>query len=238
MKRLEKTIGFKFKRKELLQAALNHPFYQSAGQTLQTSEDFQRLEFLGDSILNSFIAGKLYHLFPKANEGMLSRLRSILVSRKLLARIARSLKLRTFLLLGKRKQKQLESNQEKILADTLEALIAAIYFDRGEKSVQRFLIKYFDPYFDPKKLFQLDPNPKSALQEYSQKKFGGLPIYQVRPAKNQKSFLALVTISGKKKAKGEGRTKQEAESQAAAALLKKLRIKRTASFGKENLPVG
>lgn len=238
MKRLEKIIGFKFRRKELLQAALNHPSYQSDGQVIQTVENFQRLEFLGDSILNFFVAGKLYHLFPKANEGMLSRLRSILVSRKLLARIARSIRLRTYLLLGKRKQKQPEANHEKILADAFEALIAAIYFDRGEKAVQRFLMKYFKPYFDQKKLFQLDPNPKSTLQEYTQKKFGVLPVYQVRNTKNRKSFLASVTIRGKKNAKGEGRTKQEAESQAAAALLKKLKIKKRISFEKEILPAG
>ncbi|MBI4395139.1 MAG: ribonuclease III [Candidatus Omnitrophica bacterium] len=238
MKRLEKAIGFKFKRKELLQSALNHPSYHSEGQTIQTVEDFQRLEFLGDSILNSFIAGNLYHLFPKANEGLLSRLRSILVSRKLLARIARSIRLKTYLLLGKRKRNRPELNHEKILADTLEALIAAIYFDRGEKNVRRFLSKYFKPYFDQKKLFQLDPNPKSALQEYTQKKYGSLPVYQIQMTKNQKSFVASVTIRGNKKAKGIGRTKQEAESQAATALLKKLKIKKKISSEKGNSPEG
>ena len=237
MKRLEKTIGLKFRKKDLLRTALSHPSYPTVEQTVETAINFQRLEFLGDSILNFFIARKLYQFFPKANEGMLSRLRSTLVSRKLLARIARSIHLRIYLPPGKRKREWSEPNREKTLADTFEALVAAIYFDRGEKAVQQFLMKYFKPYFDPKKLFQLDPNPKSALQEYTQKNFGGLPVYQVRSAKNGQAFLASVTIKGRKKAKGKGRTKQEAESQAAAALIKKLKIKKKRfSFEKENLP--
>src|SRR3990167_2095161 len=97
MKRLEKTIGLKFRKRALLQTALSHRSHPNIEQTAETGVAFQRLEFLGDSILNFFIARKLYHLFPKANEGMLSRLRSTLVSRKLLARIARLIRLKIYL---------------------------------------------------------------------------------------------------------------------------------------------
>ncbi len=230
MTRLEQTIGYRFRNKNLLLAALTHPSYQNEREANVPIENFQRLEFLGDSILDFFIVRKLYDLFPEANEGLLSRLRSILVSKKFLARIARTLRLSPALLLGEREQKLPAALREKILADTFEALVAAIYFDRGQKTVEQFLLKHFKPYFNPKKLFQFDPNPKSTLQEYTQKKFGMLPHYQSKHEKKQERFKVWVSIKRKMRATGMGRTKQEAESKAAAALLKKLKIRRVFSF--------
>jgi len=230
MTRLEQTIGYRFKNKNLLLAALTHPSYQNEKEINVLVENFQRLEFLGDSILDFFIARKLYALFPEANEGLLSRLRSILVSKKFLAKIARTIQLRPALRLGERERKLPSALREKILADAFEALVAAIYFDRGQKTAERFLLKCFKPYFNPKKLFQFDPNPKSTLQEYTQKKFGILPNYQSKYEKKRERFKVRVSIKRKMKAEGVGRTKQEAESQAAAALLKKLKIRQVVSF--------
>ena len=230
MTKLERTAGLRFRNKNLLLAALTHPSYQNDKGLKTPVEGFQRLEFLGDSILNFFIARRLYALFPEANEGLLSRLRSILVSKKFLAKIARSIRLRSSLLLGERERKQPKSLHEKIMADAFEALLAAIYFDRGQRAVEKFLLKCFKPYFNQKKLFQFDPNPKSTLQELIQKKFGILPVYQAHHNKNSQSFTAWVTIKRKLKTKGVGRTKQEAESQAATALLKKLKLKKEFSF--------
>ncbi|OGW86947.1 MAG: ribonuclease III [Omnitrophica bacterium RIFCSPHIGHO2_02_FULL_46_11] len=229
---LERMIGKPFRNKKWLHAALTHPSYQNAGQPLKSGALFQRLEFLGDSILNLFIATRLYDLFPNANEGLLSRLRSTLVSKKLLARIARTIRLKSHLLLGKHVEQHHELAREKILADAFEALIAAIYFDRGRKAIEQFLTKCFEPYFNQKKLFQLDPNPKSTLQEHTQKKFGVLPSYRVASQRNRSAFTAWVTIRGKRKTKGEGRTKQEAETQAAAKLIKKLKINPLKVMGK------
>ena len=234
LKALERTIGAQFKDKNLLRTVLAHPSFQLGVQTNNFTENFQRLEFLGDSVLNFFIARELYHRFPKADEGLLSRLRSILVSRKLLARIARSIRLSTHVLTRKREQQNLP--KEKILADAFEVLLAAIYFDRGKKAVEKFLLKYFEPYFDQRKLFQLDPNPKSTLQEYTQKKHRILPTYRTVHDQEHGLFTTWVSIKSKQKTKGHGRTKQDAESQAAAALLKKLKIKRKISSGKESVP--
>ena len=221
---LEQTIGIRFRNKNLLLSALTHPSYQRERSGMEPPENFQRLEFLGDSILNLFIATNLYRRFPEANEGLLSRLRSTLVSRKFLARIARSIRLKAFLLLGEQERRQPNPIREKIVVDAFEALIAAIYFDRGQKSAERFLLKRFKPFFNQKKLFQFDPNPKSTLQEYTQKELRMLPVYQARHAKARGLFTAWVTIKGVRKAKGEGRTKQEAESQAAALFLRKLKM--------------
>ena len=221
---LERMIGKPFRSKKWLLAALTHPSYQNTHEPLKSATLFQRLEFLGDSILNFFIAHNLYDLFPKANEGLMSRLRSVLVSKKVLARIAHTIRLRNHLLLGEREENHPDLVREKIMADAFEALIAAIYFDRGQKAVERFLSKCFKPYFNQRKLFLLDPNPKSTLQEFTQKNLGVLPSYRTAHQPNGTVFTAWVTIKGKRKTKGEGRTKQEAEAQAAAQLLKKLKI--------------
>ena len=224
MKGLERTIGSSFRNKKLLLTALIHPSFPTEGESRHSAVNFQRFEFLGDSILNGLIAEKLYILFPEANEGLLSRLRSILVSRKLLARVARSIRLGTYLRLGEREKKLPAQIREKIMADSFEALIAAIHFDRGKKILERFLSKCFESYFDQKRLFQLDPNPKSMLQEHTQKKYRILPEYRTHHAKEKGSFAAWVTIKGRNKTKGEGKTKREAESKAAATLLRKLKI--------------
>src|SRR3989338_2254734 len=117
LKKLQKAVGHHFKNPKMILAALAHPSYRNETPKETFQACFQRLEFLGDSILNLFVAKRLYHLFPKANEGILSRLRSILVSRKLLARIAKTLKLSHYLLLGSQEQKQDDWVKDKIIAD-------------------------------------------------------------------------------------------------------------------------
>ncbi len=215
--RLNRAIGHVFRNKALLQSSLIHP---SVSQSLPNA-DFQRFEFLGDSVLNFFIAAKLYETFPEANEGFLSRLRSILVSRKLLAKIARSIRLKSFLTLGLAIAEQPARVQEKILADSFESLLGAIYLDGGYNRAHRFLLRYFTPYLNEKKLLQVDSNPKSALQEHVQKKWHILPAYASRQEKKDR-FTVWVSIHGKMKTKGEGETKQEAETEAAGKLLKRL----------------
>ncbi len=116
--------------------------------------------------------------------------------------------------------------REKILADSFESLIGAIYLDRGYGLVHRFLIRHFAPYFNEKKLFQIDSNPKSNLQEHVQKKWHILPTY-LSHQKEKDWFVTWVSIHGKMKTKGEGETKQEAETEAAAKLLKRLQKNKT-----------
>ena len=201
--KLRKAVGFSFRNKKLIEAALTHPSYRNECVSVKPVACFQRLEFLGDSVLNFFIARRLYKLFPDADEGLLSRLRSILVSRRVLAKIGKTIKLHRFLDIGKHEKKQFSLLKEKILADSFEALVAAIYYDQ-------------------KKLFRIDPNPKSTLQEYVQKELHILPSYEIGH-KEKHQFTAWVSIHGKMRSKGKGRTLKEAEAKAAAGLLKKLR---------------
>lgn len=222
---LEKVVGVKFKKPKLIEAALSHPSYRNEMPVETDLACFQRLEFLGDAVLNYFIARKLYELFPDANEGQMSRLRSTLVSRKILARVAKTIRLRKFLKLGRIDQNGFAFPEEKILADSLEALIAAIYFDRGLKTTDKFLARYFSPYLNEKKLLRLDPNPKSTLQEMVQKDYHILPTYHPG-IKRGDFFIASVSVRGKLKTNGRGRTLREAEADAAGKLIQKLKLRK------------
>ena len=221
MNPLEKTIGQPFQNPQILKSALTHPSSQKTNSSGDLN--FQRFEFLGDSILNSFIAHQLYQLFPKADEGVLSKLRSILVSRKILAQVAAKLKLEKYLHLGAQERKQFKIFYEKIMADSLEALIAATYLDQGTARVDQFLHQCFKSYLTPKKLIAFGSHPKTTLQEYAQKKMKILPQYETKEEKLGK-FVSSVLIGEKLKAKGTGKTKSDAEAAAAQKLVQKLKL--------------
>ncbi len=232
--RVRKTLGLTFRNFQWLESALTHPSFRNENLPAPHLFDFDRLEFFGDAILNYVICRKLYAAFPEANEGMLSRLRSILVSRKILARIARELKFYSLIHLGKSIESQPVAAKSKILADGFEALLAALYFDQGLAATEKFILRHFRLYFNAKRLFQLDPNPKSTLQELSQKKWQKLPSYvnEMIPS----GFKSTVSLDKTRKASAVARTRQESEEKAARLLIRKIRqellargLKRTSS---------
>ncbi|OGX11366.1 MAG: ribonuclease III [Omnitrophica bacterium RIFOXYB12_FULL_50_7] len=220
---LRKVLGFSVKSVTAYRAALTHPSFRNENiRATKGLEDFDRLEFLGDSILNEVICQKLFEKFPEADEGMLSKLRSILVSQKILSRIAQALKLQHVLLISKNlRQNFKDFLKAKLLTDALEALFAAIYFDQGHDKVEAFILKHFKIYFDPKLLFRLDPNPKSTLQEMTLKKWQKLPEYT--HAFSDKGVKTTVSAGGKYKASMLHKIKRESELLAARALIQKLR---------------
>lgn len=219
---LRKLLGFPVKNLSGYQAALTHPSYRNENRQPEKLEDFDRLEFLGDSILNEVICQKLFATFPEADEGMLSKLRSILVSQRILSRIAKTLKLQKFLLLGRSLRHDFKGPlQTKLLTDVCESLFAAIYFDQGHDRIERFILKHFEKYFDPKLLFRLDPNPKSTLQEMTLKKWQKLPEY--RYVYSKKGVKTIVSIGRKKRGIGIHKIKRESELKAALALIQILR---------------
>lgn len=220
---LEKRLEIKIKKPHRFESALTHPSFRYENQ-VKGLDHFDRMEFLGDAILNEVICHRIYNSFQDADEGLLSRLRSTLVSRKILIKIARTLKLNTFIRLGRGfKRSSPAFLKAKILADVFEALIAAVYFDRGKKAAERFILKNFEGYFDIKKLFRLDPNPKSTLQEVSQKYWKKLPQYD--SVMVAKGIQVTAWIDGQKRAKAIARSRKEAEEKAARALIIKLRKK-------------
>lgn len=219
-KQAKKTLKLSFKKTKLLKSALFHPSYRNENPEANL-DDFDRMEFLGDSILNYVVCRKLYQQFPEANEGMLSRLRSILVSRKILFRISKEIRLLKVARLGKSLEAQPLFTKVKVFTDIFEALIAAIYFDKTFEAAEKFILKHFHSYFDAKKLFRLDPNPKSTLQELCQKTWQKLPIYshQLTP----KGVKTIVQISKTFKASAIARRRQDSEEKAARLLIRKIR---------------
>ena len=220
-KPLEKIFNPRFRNPFLLEAALLHPSYRNENASPKILQDFDRLEFFGDTILNFVICRKLYEIFPEADEGVLSRLRSILVSRKILSRVARSLGLTRQIKLGRSLRNQQNFLKVKIFADALEALIASLYFDQGFEKTERFILQHFKDYFDAKKLFRLDPNPKSTLQELVQKHWQKLPVYtsEITP----QGVKTSVSITRNRQAGAVARTRHESEEKAARLLIRKIR---------------
>ena|SRR3989338_7639269 len=216
----KRYLGLRFKNPLLLEAALTHPSYLC--ETPRKSlHNFDRLEFFGDAILNFIICRKLYQIYPDATEGLLSRLRSILVSRKLLSRIAKDLRLQHAVRLNKSLESQSLDSKSKILADTFEALIAGLFLDQGFKPTEKFILKHAKPYLSAKKLFRLDPNPKSTLQEISQKNWQKLPLYKHVPVKS--GIKVIVSLGGSRQATAVGRTHRDGEEKAARILIRKIR---------------
>ncbi|MDD5217426.1 MAG: ribonuclease III [Candidatus Omnitrophica bacterium] len=215
-----KVLGISFRNAQLLKSALTHPSHRNEAPD-PNLEDFDRLEFFGDAILNYVICSKLYRTYPQADEGMLSRLRSILVSRKILSRIAKEIKLPPHIRLGKSLSTQRISLKSKIFADSLESFLAAIYFDKGLKRTEQFILTLYRGYFDVKRLLRLDPNPKSTLQELSQKIWKTLPVYSYSPSGTGVKVTA--TVGKNRRITVQSKTRQMGEEKSARLLIQKIR---------------
>ena len=215
-------FGFRFSNPKLLEGALTHPSYRNEHPPLKLP-DFDRLEFFGDAILNFVICCELFDTFPEANEGILSRFRSTLVSQKILARVAREVKLGRWIKLGQGLKREKGNQKSKILTDAFEALIAAIYEDQGLAAAKEFILKHLGPYLNPRRILRLDPNPKSTLQELSQKQWKKLPEYSWKSTRQ--GIRVEVRIGRKYRAQVTGKNRRELEEKAARELLRKLRTK-------------
>ncbi|MCX7857047.1 MAG: ribonuclease III [Deltaproteobacteria bacterium] len=207
---LEELIQYKFKNRELLHSALTHASYSSNFEKRNANE---KLEFLGDAVLNALITFMLYEKFKDRDEGFLSNARSYLVKRETLTEIGKRLKIENYM----KFEDSISPYDSKVISNMIEALIGAIYLDGGIRKTRSVVRKLFSPYFDEEKLEQ--KNPKNVLQEYTQKQFGLLPKYRcIKKGKN--GFQATCKVGKEFLAKGTGRTKKEAETEAARNLLK------------------
>jgi ribonuclease III len=216
---LEETSGIHFENTSLLQQALIHRsyIYESAGEGLSSNE---RLEFLGDSILAFISADYLFRTFPELNEGDLSDLRAALVRRETLATFAQEINLGNFLLMGKGEQSSGVS--QRVLASAFEAVLGALFLDRGIKTVQWFLKPRLEPLAQnivSKRLFK---DQKSLFQEQAQAQVGITPTYRLvsheGPSHNRE-FTVEVLLGDEVAGSGQGRNKQAAEQEAAHAAL-------------------
>lgn len=173
---IEERIFYTFHKKNLLREALTHKSYSNENKLLYSNE---RLEFLGDAVLNLIISAYLISRFPDSHEGDLSKLRAMIVNEDTLSRIAKGINLGKDLLLGK--GEDLTGGREKpsLLSDTIEALIAAIYLDSGIDNASSFVKRFFEEEIKNYISKGLSYDFKTDLQEYCQGHFGALPKYHV-----------------------------------------------------------
>lgn len=188
----------------------------------------ERLEFLGDSIVNFVIARELYQRFPEAREGQLSRLRAKMVKRQTLAELAREFALGDYLIMGSGELKSGGFDRDSILSDTFEAIIGAIYLDSDIERVSALISKWFDARLSELSLENSQKDSKTLLQEYLQAKSANLPEYHIVKIEG-KSHDQIFHIECRSEllsapVKGEGKNRRMAEQKAAEAALKSLGV--------------
>lgn len=219
--KLEKILKIKFKNKDLLHQAMVHRSYLNENPNFSLSHN-ERLEFLGDAVLELVITDYLYNNYPNP-EGELTNFRAALVNSDMLAKIANELGLEEFLLMSKGESKDTGRARQYILANAVESTIGAIYLDRGYKAAKKFIeeniVKEL-PAILSNKSYQ---DPKSKFQEESQEREGVTPSYEVIKdwgPDHDKHFIVGVFLGKDLIAKGEGKSKQDAQRNAAEEGLK------------------
>jgi ribonuclease-3 len=208
----QEAIGYKFRRPELLRAALTHT--SGANTRLGSNE---RMEFLGDSVLGLATCEQLYARFPEYQEGDLTKVKSVVVSRKTCAQFSRDLGLGDYLFLGKGMNGygEIPSN---ILADVFEALVAAIFLDGGWDAARAFVLQHIEPEVERVAREAVASNSKSVLQQVAQREFGDTPRYLLLDEQgpdHDKCFKVAAEIGDHRFPPAWGRTKKEAELKAA-----------------------
>lgn len=220
---LEKQLGYSFGDKDLLATALLHPSFRF--ETRGVKVDNQRLEFLGDAALGLIASAYLFQTFPELQEGALTCLRSRLTSGKALAKIGQTSGLGRQIKLGKGEEQTGGHQRPSNIADAMEAILGAAYLDGGLKAVRKIFIKLFMAEIEVRPDDTWSDNPKGQLQAVAQRKWKANPSYRVisqeGPAHAQR-FTVDVLVNGQRSGTGHGRTKQEAEQQAARHALQAL----------------
>ena len=217
---IQQILGYEFRDVSLLQLAITHP--SASGNQSKPSDDNQRMEFLGDAILQAVISEALYRLHPDKDEGHLTKARAGLVNGTSLAAKAAALGLEQHLVLGHGQRTEFERGKESALEDALEALVAALYLDGGLDAANDFVNRIFaDELANPDSISVIE-NPKGELQERLQGGTGVSPTYELLSSSgpaHAREFEVAVLHAGNELGRGTGGSKKEAESQAASAAL-------------------
>lgn len=229
---LESRLGYAFRDRGLLEHALTHRSH--AHEDGGGVSDNESLEFLGDAVLGLVIADRLHHDFPDDDEGRKSKAKSLLVSEPSLAGLGSALGLGDHLRLGRGEEKSGGRRKRSLIADAFEAVTAAVYLDGGLPAARAFVERQFRPALDELRSGRLASgladDHKSTLQEWLQARGRPLPEYDVaatRGPDHDKVFTVVVRVDGEPAAEAEGRSRKEAEQQAAARALQELmRIER------------
>jgi len=216
--KIQKKLKINFKNTNLLVSALTH-------KSANSKNNNEKLEFLGDRVLGLVLSKKLFDLYPDVSEGILDKRFANLVKKETCCDIAWSIGIQDYVIIGNKK-KRITKNDSRILSDACEALIGAIYLDRGINFVENYILKIWKKKIDISNNTILDS--KTKLQEYSLKKYKRLPVYEVINfigPKHNPTYNISVFIIGSKKFIGSGNSKQQAEQDGALKLIKSIGIK-------------
>lgn len=221
---LETALQYVFRDRRRLEEAVTHASSLNERRGAALRRDNERLEFLGDAVLDLIISEALVERYPEAAEGALSKMRARLVSEAALAQVARRLGLGRFLRLGR--GEELSGGREKtsLLADAFEAIVAAVYHDGGYEASRRSVLALLEPELAAESTLGVI-DYKTQLQEYCQQLFGLLPFYRVTRESgpdHRKVFQVELMINGRCYGEGTGKSKKEAEQQAAKTALEQL----------------
>ena len=222
LERLEEKIGYCYKKKELLQQALTHSSFANE-QKINKSRDYERLEFLGDAVLELVSSDFLFHTNPDMSEGKLTRLRASMVCEPSLAYCARDLELHEYIRLGKGEEMTGGRHRDSIISDVMEAVIGSLYLDGGFQAAHDFIHRFILTDLEDKILFY---DAKTVLQEMIQETPQGSLNYRLIKEDgpdHDKVFVVEAYINGKPVSQGQGRTKKAAEQQAAYEAILMLR---------------
>ena len=209
---LEKKINYKFKDKKLLIKSLTHKSYDKINNN-------EKIEFLGDRVLGLIIAKKLLEIYPEEKEGILDKKFASLVNKKTCLQIANDMSLEKYILTFNPKNRKIKV-EDKVIADCCEALIGAIYLDKGSTAAENFILTFWSKNIKDSVITQIDP--KTKLQEYSLKKYKKLPTYKIisnTGPRHKPLFKVAVKLPDTKFYIGQGSSKKDAEQNAAIICL-------------------
>jgi ribonuclease III len=221
---LQSQLRYQFQNIELLRLALTHP--SVAHEKGHVAEHNQRLEFLGDAVLGLVLTRELYDKFPEVSEGPLTKARAQMINRRTLAEQARHIELQKYLILSRGEEANAGRSRASALADAFEAVIGAIYLDGGLEATRAFLLHSFHGAFGELNSIPTLENPKGELQEILQASSTEPPAYEVicmTGPEHDREFQCVVRHRGAELGQGRGKSKKDAETQAALDALKTLR---------------
>ncbi len=221
IKRFENEIGYKFKNRKYLERALTHSSYNREKNTKH--QDNERLEFLGDAFFDAIVSAELFQRMEKEAEGKLTKTRALIVCENSLARAARNFDLGSYMYIGSGEDMAGGRNRSSILADAMEAVIGALYLDGGYEITRNFVLRTFNDIVDEAVAGKLFSDYKSEIQEKLQKSGKNISITYTTdreegPAHN-KTFFVHLSYDGRILGEGVGKSKKEAEQNAARAAL-------------------
>jgi ribonuclease-3 len=222
---LQGALCYRFNNPSLLVAALVHRSYHSGTDEPGPTTSNERMEFLGDSVLSLVVNDYLYRHYPDKSEGELTKMKSVIVSKQILAHLAKKIRLGSFVLVSENAQKAGVSEMESVLADTLEAVFGAVFLDGGFESARGSILEILPDDLKDVVYQEGAINYKSLLQEYIQALHKTPPRYRVHDTTgpdHDKEFSVEVVVRGTVLGKGQGKTKKNAEQEAAREAYRRL----------------